>query len=142
MIDLPFRTMSVFPELLPFYLLGATLLRITLGMLFTKFGYVKLVTEREHYIKFFSWIHKKYGYILLIFIGALEFIGGILLIVGLLTQLIALIFAILMSIAIIMKKKNTKILKNDADYYTMLLIISLSLLFLGPGLFAFDYPVM
>ena len=46
-------------EMTNWNLLGITIIRITLGLLFTKFGYLKLVTMREHYLKFFVWIHKK-----------------------------------------------------------------------------------
>ena len=119
--------------------IGITIIRITLGLLFTKFGYLKLVTMREHYLKFFVWIHKKYGWLLLWFIGLIELIGGLFLILGLFTTAIAIIFSILMFMAIVAKKLNPAILKNDIDFYILLFAVSLSLIFLGSGLFNINF---
>ena len=126
-------------EIATWNLLGITIIRVTIGLLFTRFGYLKLITERTHYLKFFIWVSKKYGNLLLWFIGLLELIGGIMITIGFYTIPIAIIFTILMFTAVIAKKLNPSVLKNDIDFYIILLAVSAALIIQGSGLLAVDY---
>ena len=126
-------------EIATWNMLGITIIRVTIGLLFTRFGYLKLITEREYYLKFFIWVNKRYGNILLWFIGLLELIGGIMITIGFCTIPIAIIFTILMFVAVIAKKLNPSILKNDIDFYIILLAVSVALIIQGSGLLAVDY---
>jgi putative oxidoreductase len=75
------------------------LLRLSVGVIFVQQGYLKLFVNRAVFLKLFpSWGFPAYfAYIA----GALEFFGGILLIVGLMTRAMALLFAIEMAIALV-----------------------------------------
>jgi putative oxidoreductase len=74
-------------------------LRLGIGVIFVHEGYLKLFVNRAVFLKLFpSWGFPAYfAYIA----GALEFFAGILLILGLLTRLAGLLFAIEMAIALI-----------------------------------------
>lgn len=136
-----FRTLSLFPELFTYELAGVALLRIFLGASFIVYGYNKLIHKRKYYQRLFSMFNKKTANILPSFIGAIELIGGVLLVVGLYTQAVASLFALLAIIASDLKSRNPKTLPYNEAVYLSLFVISLSLLFLGPGIFAFDYPL-
>lgn len=79
--------------------LALFLLRLGIGVIFVQQGYLKLFVNRAIFLKLFpSWGFPAYfAYVA----GALEFFGGILLIVGLLTRLAGLLFAIEMAIALV-----------------------------------------
>jgi len=61
--------------------------------------------------------------------------------IGIYTQIVSIALSVLMAGAILIKTKNPISLKNDLGYYILLFITTLSLLFLGAGLFAFDLPL-
>lgn len=119
--------LSVFPELLNYSLAGVFILRLALGLLFIKYGIVKIFLKKSGWWKT---------------IGAVELVCGVLLAVGLFTQPAALLVSVLMfgAIAIKIKTKN-EVLKSPYDFYLLLIVVSLSLLFLGPGIFSFDLPL-
>jgi putative oxidoreductase len=79
--------------------LALFLLRLGIGVIFVHEGYLKLFVNRAVFLKLFpSWGFPAYfAYVA----GALEFFGGILLILGLLTRLAGLVFAVEMAIAFI-----------------------------------------
>ena len=79
--------------------LALFLLRLSIGVIFVQQGYLKLFVNRAVFLKLFpSWgFPASFAYLA----GALEFFGGILLILGLLTRLAGLLFAIEMAIALI-----------------------------------------
>lgn len=73
-------------------------------------------------------------------ISLLEGIAGILLIIGLWTQVAALIIALDLLYKIGQKVAKKSFLTDGVNYYLILLVLALSLLITGPGLFAIDYP--
>jgi putative oxidoreductase len=79
--------------------LALFLLRLSIGVIFVQQGYLKLFVNRALFLKLFpSWgFPSSFAYVA----GALEFFGGMLLILGLLTWIIALLFAIEMAIALV-----------------------------------------
>ena len=79
--------------------LALFLLRLGIGVIFVQQGYLKLFVTRAIFLRLFpSWGFPAYfTYVA----GALEFFGGILLILGLLTRLTGLLFAVEMAIALI-----------------------------------------
>jgi putative oxidoreductase len=78
--------------------LAQLLLRCALGIIFMYHGYPKLFTDREQFFRFFE--HIGFPYYLVYFVGALELIGGGLLILGLFTRIIALMLSVEMGVAI------------------------------------------
>lgn len=108
--------LSLFPRLLDLQFYAPLLLRLALGAFFLIHGYPKLFKAQ------------------LRFIGLLEFIAGILLIIGLFTQVAALVLAIELLIIIVWFKRG-----QELDF--VLLIMALTLLVLGPGAWAIDLPL-
>lgn len=118
--------LSLFPTLLAFGLLGPFLLRVLLGIILI-FWSQRRIRNRESGGK--------------LAFAILEGIVGVLLVIGLFTQLAALIAAVVFIIKLIPKVRNKAFLSAGINYYFILLVISLSLLVLGPGAFAFDLPL-
>lgn len=140
MID-SFRVLSLFPDLFTYELLAVTLLRVFLGLTFVYYGVLKLFSRRASYRARFLKLCPRVGAHLHSTIGIIEIIAGLMLFVGLYTQAAAIVFAALNFIAADLKLRHPKILPNPSLLYVSLAIISLSLLFLGPGIFAIDLPL-
>ncbi|GMQ95358.1 MAG: hypothetical protein BMS9Abin13_471 [Patescibacteria group bacterium] len=133
--------LNVFPDLLTYSLLAPFLIRISLGLIFIYFAYLKFSTERERKTLFFEHIGLKPGIIFVWIVGAVELIAGVLLVVGLYTQIAALAATALMSAAVVIKLRHKNALPNDAAFYILLSIASLSIIFSGAGFFAIDLPL-
>jgi len=119
---------SVFPELLTYSLKGIFALRALLGILFVFYGAKKLWRQG---------LGVKWR-----IIGIIEVAAGILLTIGLFTQLAALIIVILMLGALAIKAKTgNEVLKSGVDFYLLLLVIAFALLLTGPGSYSFDLPL-
>jgi hypothetical protein len=114
--------LSVFPSLLTFGLLAPFLLRLAIGVL-------QLLTGIEK-------SKKKLGGV-----SVVQVISSILLIVGLYTQVVALIAILLIGIEYRSEKKAGKLSRERGALFILMGTILLSLLFTGPGFFAFDLPL-
>ena len=114
-------TLSLFPYLLSFQLAAPLLLRLTLGIILGHWAYKHFRTNRTCAI--------------------IEGIVAILFIIGLYTQLAALVTAIAFIVFMVKKVKAKAFFTDGINYYFILFIIALSLLVTGPGLFAFDMPL-
>lgn len=132
---------SVFPQLFDFWFFAPLLLRVVLGAIFIVHGYPKLfkAESRQQTTGFFAsvGIHPALFWVLLV--GVVEFFGGIFLILGLLTQIVALLIAIDMIVAM-WKVKFKMGFVNGYEFDLILLVVALSLILTGPGAFALDYP--
>src|SRR3989344_6109374 len=126
--------LSLFPSLLAFQEVSPFLLRLTLGIIFIFWAYEKLKGKNTKQ----NSNNNDKNTINNIFSGILEVIIGILFIVGLFIQFASLIAIIVFLLRIIVKIKEKSFMTDGVNYYFILLIISLSLLVTGPGLFAFD----
>ncbi len=123
--------------------IGALILRIGLASIFIVRGYPKLFGGPEYpkgpsdfaktLVKlkipspeFFAWA-----------IAVLEFVGGVFILIGFLTPLVSLLLSVelIVSIAKIYWKRG---FVGGWEYKFILLIISLALLFLGPGNWSVD----
>lgn len=136
MIDI-FRVPSVFPELFTYGLVAPFLLRLSLGFVLVNLGYLSFKGERkqwENVGKLLRIPEKIFasGY------GVFQITGGILFIVGLWTQAVALLFSALFLAELLVEYGEESILKRELAFYLLLFAISLSLLFSGAGFFAFD----
>ncbi len=133
--------LSVFPELFTYGLLAPFILRVVLGALFLNLGILKFTKEKSRWITFFEGFRIKPAVIFLTILASIETIGGILLIIGLFTQVVALVFAILTFAELFIEFKEEALLKRNIIFYLLVFAISLSLLFSGAGFFAFDLPL-
>ncbi|TSC84514.1 MAG: putative oxidoreductase [Parcubacteria group bacterium Gr01-1014_17] len=133
--------LSVFPDLLAFGLFAPFLLRATLGLVFISFGKFKLGRGRTEKTAFFESLGWKPGSYVAATLGIIEIAVGVLLLIGLYTQIAALVAAIISLGALILKRKTTNGIESSSGFLTLLCIISLSLLVSGAGFFAFDFPL-
>jgi uncharacterized membrane protein YphA (DoxX/SURF4 family) len=118
--------LSLFPTLLAYDGFTPFLLRLTLGAVLIFWSYKKLTNRID---------------IKVTLLGIIELISGILLIVGYLTQLAALIIAVILGIKIGFKIKNKSFLNDGVNYYLILFVISICILISGAGFIAFDLPL-
>jgi uncharacterized membrane protein YphA (DoxX/SURF4 family) len=73
--------------------------------------------------------------------GIVEIITGIFLISGFLTQLMAVIAIYIFINLIFIEKHVGRVFDYPNIFYFSMILVSVSILFLGPGLFAFDLPL-
>lgn len=134
--------LSLFPSLFDYNILAIFALRITLGGIFVWFAYTKIFRERTERIAFFEKIGLTPAILFFTAVTGIELVAGVLLTVGLFTQGAALATGILMTIATFIKWRTPNALPyNTIEFYILLAIVSFSLLFFGPGIFAFDLPL-
>ena len=133
------HTVSLFPSLLDYQMLGVFLLRVTLGLIFVYFWYEKVFRQRAERIHFFEKLGMKPAVLYFALTAYTEGIAGVLLVVGLWTQGAAIATGTLMLLASIVKFfKPNALPRNTLEFYIILAVVSFSLLFLGAGAFAFD----
>ena len=130
---------SIFPQFFAFEQLAPFLLRIVLGIIFISHGYPKLFKVYNETVKFFELVNIRPAQKWVFVIGSIEFFGGILLILGFLTQLVALLLTGVMVVALwVQKKKLNKSLIGGYELDLILLVSVFSLVLLGAGAFAID----
>jgi uncharacterized membrane protein YphA (DoxX/SURF4 family) len=120
--------LSVFPSFLTWSELSPTILRITLAVVLIYWTYKTLRGQTQHDDKFSQ--NK--------IVAIIEGLCGLLLFVGLWTQLAALIVIIDLVVKIAQKIGKKQFLNNGVNYYLILLIIAISVLITGAGFLAFD----
>jgi len=135
------KLLTVFPDLLTYGLIAPFILRVSLGLVLIYFSYLKFGKERMEKIAFFDSLGMKPGVFYANTIGGIELIGGILLIVGAYTQAAALVGALVMLATTYIKWRHPMTLRNDIEFYILLFVVALSLVFLGAGFFAIDLPL-
>ena len=114
--------LTTFPQLLDYTLVSPFLLRISIGIL-------GLIVAKMCWSKANRWVSIPYGVV------------GVLLIIGLYTQIASIIGLILSNISYFFDKKSMSISKEYSIIYGLTFIILISLLFTGPGILAFDLPL-
>jgi uncharacterized membrane protein YphA (DoxX/SURF4 family) len=123
------HTLSIFPVLLSYQQLSPFIIRVVLGITLAYFGYHKMKGQGQS-----SGSNSKTY-------GAIEVIIALFLIVGFWTQLAALLNAIILIIKLGWKIKEKKFLTDGVNYYILLLVMAISLIFTGAGFLAIDYPL-
>lgn len=114
-------TLSIFPNLFTYSIFAITLIRI-----FSAFVFIKIAIRRKN--KIFNWI----------FIP--EILASLMLLVGLYMQIAVIALWILIMIERYLDKKNQE-KDTHSETFLLLEVCLISLLFLGPGAFAFDLPL-
>ncbi len=139
MLNIP----SVFPQFFTYSAVAPLILRLALGVIFVAHGYPKLFKNFSGTVQFFESINIKPAKFFAVLTGVSEFFGGLALILGIFTQIAALLIAAVMVVATIYVKK-IKFKKGLVDGYELDLILlaaALSILFLGPGALSIDLPL-
>ncbi|MEK7463722.1 MAG: hypothetical protein AAB610_01210 [Patescibacteria group bacterium] len=118
--------LSIFPSLLAFEGFAPLLLRLTVGAVFALWAYGKLKKRTNS---------QDIG------LGVIEALIALGLVLGTLTQIAALVAAIVLGIRLVQKIQQKAFLTDGINYYLILFIISITLLLTGPGFLAFDLPL-
>lgn len=129
---------SLFPRLLDYQFLAPTLLRLMLAAVFIAHGFPKLrdLGVTAGFLESLGFRPAKFWATVL---GCTEFFGGILLLVGLFTQVAAALIAFVMLIAIL-KVKRAQGFVGGYEFELALFAIAVSLMLTGPGAYALDLP--
>ena len=136
------QTLSLFPSLLDFQMLGVFALRVTLGLIFVYFWYEKVTHQRAERINFYEKLGLRPSKVYFRTVSSVDGIAGALLVVGLYTQGAVLVTGALMLVATFIKwRKPSALPRNTIEFYIILAVASFALLFLGPGAFAIDLPL-
>jgi uncharacterized membrane protein YkgB len=124
---------SVFPAMLVYYLFGAFVLRMAAAITlfyFTK-EHVSLARKSEtQKLKYTSYI-----------LAAIEVVLGVLLFIGLYTQVAALAGMLIAVTLKVLSFTKSPLASYGKVTYFLLFMVCFSLLFLGAGAFAFDLPL-
>ena len=133
--------LNTFPELLTYSALSPFILRVVISFIIINLGFLKLGKENKEWQKLFETINfhpTKYFVKLIAFI---EIIGGLMLLTGAYTQIIAIMFSVIFFCEAILEYRNDSLENRNLPFYILIFIISLSLVFSGSGAFAFDLPL-
>lgn len=133
--------LNLFPGLLSYALLGPFILRLVLGLVFIDLGLLKFKGEKKRWVATFEAMHLRPADFFVPLYAAVQILGGILLVVGLWTQAVAILFAILTFCELYVEWSNSTLLKRDFTFYLLSFCISLSLVFTGAGAYSFDIPL-
>ena len=135
--------LSIFPQLLDWQFYGPTLLRLVLGAIFLAHGYQKLAGDSEGRAKFAGGLEAmkfRPGKFWAGVVALVEFLGGVLLVIGLWTQLVALILAVQFLVILFWVKRGQNFI-GGKEFDFLILLALLALLVLGPGAWALDLPL-
>lgn len=132
---------NTFPTLLAFGLLAPFLLRLTLGLILVDFGYKKLFKNRVFFQEILTKTLFKPVTTWVWILGILDMIIGILFIIGLFTQITAIVALILFAVGLYIKKQNPDKIQTSHIVFGLMIIIAISLLLTGAGFFALDIPL-
>ena len=133
--------LNPFPDLLMYSLLGPFILRVVIGLIFIDLGFLKFRSEKERWIASFEALGLRPVDLLLPLYALLQIVGGLLLLIGLWTQVAALAFVIFTGVELYVEWRAREILKRDLVFYLLIFAISLSLLLTGAGAYAIDIPL-
>jgi uncharacterized membrane protein YphA (DoxX/SURF4 family) len=133
--------LNPFPDLLMFSLLGPTILRVLVGLIFIDLGFLKFRGEKERWITSFDTLGLRPADLFVSLYALLQIIGGVLLFIGLWTQVAALAFVIFTGIELSIEWRAREILRRDLVFYLLIFAITISLLITGAGAFAIDIPL-
>ncbi len=116
--------LSLFPHLFQYELLAPFLIRIILGVIFLHWAFREMKNSSAGSVKKL--------------IAILEGVAGILLIIGLWTQGAALFVSLDLLVRTFERAQKKAFLTDGVNYYLVLLVMAVSLLVLGAGVWAFD----
>ena len=133
--------LNTFPNLLTFGMLAPFILRVVLGFILINLGSLKLGKEQSAWQELFEVINVHPAIFFVKTIAYIEMVGGLMLIVGAYTQLVSIIFTTLFFCEAILEYREPTLERRNLTFYILMFTISLSLIFLGAGAFAFDLPL-
>jgi uncharacterized membrane protein YphA (DoxX/SURF4 family) len=136
-----YHTYSLFPDLLNFRDIAPTILRLTLALIFINLGFLKLHGERKGWLMFLRAVNIPFPKFVNSTVAIIEIVGGLMFIVGLYTQVVAIILGLLGLLQIFIESKEESLIRRSFVFYFLVIAICLSLLLTGPGIMAIDLPL-
>lgn len=133
--------LNPFPELLFLKTLAPTLLRLGAGAFFLVLGYSKFGQGRHAFIDYFNSISIRPAGTFVKSLGFAELVIGACLILGLFTQIGAIIGSIIAFVSLIVSTREPQLKMRTYAEYGLLFIITISLIFSGAGLWGLDLPL-
>ncbi|MDB5259699.1 MAG: hypothetical protein JWO73_907 [Candidatus Taylorbacteria bacterium] len=122
---------SIFPAFFTYGLIAPLLLRLVLGAVLALWG-LKNVQKKTAEGKAETQT---------LVLGIVDLVSGVLLIIGLFTQAAALVAVILLGVKLVNKATSKALFTDGVNYYFILFVIAISILFSGAGFLAFDLPL-
>jgi uncharacterized membrane protein YphA (DoxX/SURF4 family) len=107
------------------------ILRVTLGLVLVFWGYRGIIARNP------DGSRVPHGGML----GIVDVATGILLVCGFLTQFAALVAVVVLGAKLVSKMLAKSLFTDGVNYYFILFVIALSILFTGAGFFAIDLPL-
>ncbi len=133
---------SLFPDLFTYDFLATGVLRISLGLTFLWFAYIKTFRKHAIYLEFFNKIKMRPAKVFLKIAILIELLAGLSITTGYYAQVALIVTGALMTIASFIKARHPHILpENTTAFYILLSVLSFAIIFIGPGAFAFDLPL-
>ncbi len=120
--------------------LAYALLRICVGVIFAYLGYSH-IKAREELKNVFTLPILPFGLFFAWYVGIMEVIIGVLFIIGLFTQVAALLAILYTLKLVVLRKRFTHPLLPHGLFLALLFTASLSLFITGAGILAFDLPI-
>jgi uncharacterized membrane protein YphA (DoxX/SURF4 family) len=122
--------LSAFPNLFTYGILVPLFFRVYLGFFLWRLAVSDFKKSRSH--------EKSSKFLIL---ALVQFILGAALLVGFMTQISALILTLGILVKLGGFRRDGAIQARTIDFYTLLFLVSLALVFLGPGLWSIDLPL-
>ncbi|MBI3634076.1 MAG: DoxX family membrane protein [Candidatus Yonathbacteria bacterium] len=134
---------SLFPQLFDYGFFATGVLRVAVGIILIHLAYQLFFIKRAERITSLEKEGMKPAFLFLSLVSGAKIILGLLLTIGLFTQVATLAISALALVSFLIKKQKPSlvVLFNTNEFYTLLFITSLILAFIGPGAFAFDLPL-
>ncbi len=132
--------LSLFPDLLTYSFWAPTIIRLAIGLFALLISYEACFTYRQNYQTICGYGGQKLANISPWLTGFVFFVLGSFIILGLFTQIVAMIFALMCVrtglMSIIFRQSSTL----SPRFFFLLAIVSLSLVLAGGGAWALDLP--
>ena len=133
--------LSLFPMLLSYNLAVPLVFRVIVGLTFVFFSYKNTNEQKTSKIALFEKMGSRFPSVWLWILVGIEMVGGSMLIVGLWTQAAALALSLTLLLGLAIKHKDATALPWSKGFLALLFLITLSLVFLGPGFYGLDLPL-
>jgi len=133
--------LNLFPDLLTWSFFAPLFLRLALGVVFLDFGRHTLGKGRGQHGALFEALGLKQGAYYVSVLGCVEIILAFMLILGLYTQLAALVTLLISLAAYYLKGTHGAHIEHRRHLFFLTAVISLSLLLSGAGALGFDLPL-
>ena len=130
--------LNTFPDLLTFGIIAPFIVRVVLAFIAINLGYLKLGKEKLEWKELFETIHFRPAQFFVKLFAVIEILGGLMLLVGAYTQIVAMVFAVIFFCEAIIEYREESLEDRNLTFYILLFAISLSLIVSGAGAFALD----